>query len=206
MDSVRKGAEGDPDEIHPQDMSVLIVDDDPVACQHGKLVLEKVGIASEIASSGAEAVEMVRLRHARDPDHRAEQKPEDDVEERAGKRSRDAFPRFGAREQVALAVADFVAGGIDLRQVDVAAAGDAADAVIHAVDLLAPDFLESDRKRLDVEAAELRDDEMAELVHNDAQAEKDHHQHDRCDQDQCFHIFKNSFSVQKNHGRTSLRA
>ena len=65
MDSVRKGAEGDPDEIHPQDMSVLIVDDDPVACQHGKLVLEKVGIASEIASSGAEAVEMVRLRQAR---------------------------------------------------------------------------------------------------------------------------------------------
>ena len=65
MDSVRKGAEGEPGEIHPQDMSVLIVDDDPVACQHGKLVLEKVGIASEIASSGAEAVEMVRLRQAR---------------------------------------------------------------------------------------------------------------------------------------------
>ena len=65
MDSVRKGTEGDPGEIHPQDMSVLIVDDDPVACQHGKLVLEKVGIASEIASSGEEALEMVKLRQAR---------------------------------------------------------------------------------------------------------------------------------------------
>ena len=51
--------------INPQEMSVLIVDDDPVACQHGKLVLEKIGIASEIASSGTEAIEMVKLRHAR---------------------------------------------------------------------------------------------------------------------------------------------
>ena len=51
--------------INPQEMSVLIVDDDPVACQHGKLVLEKIGIASEIASSGKEAIEMVKLRHAR---------------------------------------------------------------------------------------------------------------------------------------------
>ena len=51
--------------INPQEMSVLIVDDDPIACQHGKLVLEKIGIASEIASSGIEAIEMVKLRHAR---------------------------------------------------------------------------------------------------------------------------------------------
>ena len=52
-------------DIHPQDMRVLVVDDDPVACEHAKLVLEGAGIASEIAKSGAEAVEMVRLRHAR---------------------------------------------------------------------------------------------------------------------------------------------
>ncbi|MBO7622359.1 MAG: response regulator, partial [Victivallales bacterium] len=51
--------------INPQEMSVLIVDDDPIACQHAKLVLEKMGIASEIASSGKEAIEMVKLRHAR---------------------------------------------------------------------------------------------------------------------------------------------
>ncbi len=54
--------EGD---IAPSEMSVLIVDDDPVACEHAHLVLEKVGIASEIASSGTEAIDMVRLRHAR---------------------------------------------------------------------------------------------------------------------------------------------
>ena len=65
MDSDRRDSEEGLREIHPEEMSVLIVDDDPVACEHAKLVLEKAGIASEIASSGQEAVEMVRLRHAR---------------------------------------------------------------------------------------------------------------------------------------------
>jgi len=53
------------DEVNPAEMTVLIVDDDPIACEHAKLVLEKAGIASETAQSGADAVEMVRLRHAR---------------------------------------------------------------------------------------------------------------------------------------------
>ena len=52
-------------EVRPDEMTVLIVDDDPVACEHARLVLEKVGIAAEIAPSGAKAVEMVQLRHAR---------------------------------------------------------------------------------------------------------------------------------------------
>ena len=51
--------------IHPDEMTVLIVDDDPIACEHAKLVLEKAGIASEVAESGAEAIEKVQLRHAR---------------------------------------------------------------------------------------------------------------------------------------------
>jgi len=53
------------EEIHPSEMIVLVVDDDPVACQHASLILEKAGIAAETASSGAEAIKMVRLRHAR---------------------------------------------------------------------------------------------------------------------------------------------
>nr|MCR4707954.1 response regulator [Clostridiales bacterium] len=53
------------EEICPQDLAVLIVDDDPVACEHARLVLEKIGIASESADSGEKAIEMVRLRHAR---------------------------------------------------------------------------------------------------------------------------------------------
>ena len=64
MDSERKD-DDDAAEIHPDEMTVLIVDDDPIACEHAKLVLEKAGISSEIANSGPEAVEMVRLRHAR---------------------------------------------------------------------------------------------------------------------------------------------
>ena len=64
-DSARTEDGENADEIHPNEMTVLVVDDDPVACEHARLVLEKAGIAAEIASSGAEAVEMTRLRHAR---------------------------------------------------------------------------------------------------------------------------------------------
>ena len=53
------------DKIDPSTMSVLVIDDDPVACEHTKLILGNAGIACEIASSGAEAVEKVKLRHAR---------------------------------------------------------------------------------------------------------------------------------------------
>ncbi len=52
-------------QITPGDLAVLVVDDDPVACEHAKLVLEKTGIAAETAGSGAEAIEKVKLRHAR---------------------------------------------------------------------------------------------------------------------------------------------
>ena len=51
--------------IDPRELSVLVADDDPIACEHAKLVLEKAGIAADIASSGEQAIEMVRLRHAR---------------------------------------------------------------------------------------------------------------------------------------------
>ena len=64
-DSVRKENAQEGEEIRPEEMTVLVVDDDPVACAHAKLVLEKAGIAAETVSSGAEAVEMVKLRHAR---------------------------------------------------------------------------------------------------------------------------------------------
>ena len=46
-------------------MSVLIIDDDPIACEHGRLVLEKIGIAAETALSGEEGLEKVTLRHGR---------------------------------------------------------------------------------------------------------------------------------------------
>ncbi|MBO5497700.1 MAG: hypothetical protein J5967_09895, partial [Oscillospiraceae bacterium] len=63
-DSDRRDLEGE-DVIQPGEMTVLIVDDDPVDCRHAQLVLEKAGIASELAGSGKQALEMIRLRHAR---------------------------------------------------------------------------------------------------------------------------------------------
>ena len=42
-----------------------MIDDDPVACEHAGIVLGQVGIKSETAPSGAEGVEMVRMRFAR---------------------------------------------------------------------------------------------------------------------------------------------
>lgn len=66
MDSDKHEAEGDDSiDVKPEDMTVLIVDDDPIACDHAKLILEKEGIAAETALSGEKAVEMVKLRHAR---------------------------------------------------------------------------------------------------------------------------------------------
>ena len=49
----------------PENMSVLIIDDDAIACEHGKLVLEKIGISTEYALSGEEGIEKVILRHGR---------------------------------------------------------------------------------------------------------------------------------------------
>ena len=66
MDSDKHEAEGDDSiDVKPEDMTVLIVDDDAIACDHAKLILEKEGIAAETALSGEKAVEMVKLRHAR---------------------------------------------------------------------------------------------------------------------------------------------
>ena len=65
MNATEHGEEEKELAIHPDEMSVLIVDDDPIACEHAKLVLEKAGIAAELAASGMEAIEIVKLRHAR---------------------------------------------------------------------------------------------------------------------------------------------
>ena len=64
-DSDRKNSPEDDIEIRPQEMSVLVVDDDPVACDHASLILGNIGIHAETAGSGAEALEMIRLRKAR---------------------------------------------------------------------------------------------------------------------------------------------
>ncbi len=57
--------EGEDIKIIASDLSVLVVDDDEVAGNHAKLVLDKVGIKAEIAHSGQEAIDMVKLHQAR---------------------------------------------------------------------------------------------------------------------------------------------
>ncbi|MCR4611829.1 MAG: response regulator, partial [Lachnospiraceae bacterium] len=52
-------------EVNTQDMSVLIVDDDEVACDYASMELEKSGITCDTAQSGEEAIEMVRVKNAR---------------------------------------------------------------------------------------------------------------------------------------------
>ena len=64
-ESRRAGVETDEGELHPHEMTVLVIDDDPVACEHASVVLGQVGICCDIAASGAEGLEMVQLRHAR---------------------------------------------------------------------------------------------------------------------------------------------
>lgn len=64
-DSEHKDTVDEELKIHPGDMSVLIIDDDSIACEHAKLVLEQAGIDAEVASNGAEGVEMTKLRHVR---------------------------------------------------------------------------------------------------------------------------------------------
>ena len=54
--------EGD---LHPHELCVLVIDDDPIACEHAQLVLGQVGVNCEKALSGAEGLQMAKLRHAR---------------------------------------------------------------------------------------------------------------------------------------------
>ena len=65
MDSERRLEDDEDMEIHPQDMKVLVVDDDPLACEQAKLVLSQAGIVAESVESGSDALELVKLSQAR---------------------------------------------------------------------------------------------------------------------------------------------
>ena len=65
LDSERKTDIREEGLPHPHEMCVLVIDDDPVACEHAQIILGQVGISCEKAFSGLDGVEMVKLRHAR---------------------------------------------------------------------------------------------------------------------------------------------
>ena len=51
--------------VRLQDMRVLIIDDDPVAREHAKLVLEEAGVAADTCGGGKEAYELLTVAKAR---------------------------------------------------------------------------------------------------------------------------------------------
>ncbi|MBQ6150994.1 MAG: response regulator [Mogibacterium sp.] len=52
-------------DLQPHELCVLVIDDDPIACEHAQLVLGQVGVNCEKALSGAEGLQMALVRHAR---------------------------------------------------------------------------------------------------------------------------------------------
>jgi len=51
--------------ISTKDLKVLVIDDDAVACEHAKLILEELGIAVDTVLNGRDALEMIKLHQAR---------------------------------------------------------------------------------------------------------------------------------------------
>ena len=57
------------DSLVPQNMSVLVIDDDSIALEHAEIILGQVGIRCETAESGWEGIDKVRIRHGRGEDY-----------------------------------------------------------------------------------------------------------------------------------------
>ena len=64
-ESGRRGTETADGDIRLHELSVLVIDDDPIALEHAQIILGQAGISCDTAGSGAGGIEMVRLRHAR---------------------------------------------------------------------------------------------------------------------------------------------
>jgi CheY-like chemotaxis protein len=64
IDCDRENAKGE-DVMDPHELCVLVIDDDPIACEHAQLVLGQVGVNCEKAFSGAEGLQMAEVRYAR---------------------------------------------------------------------------------------------------------------------------------------------
>ena len=65
IDCDRKSIDEDENDMLPHELCVLVIDDDPIACEHAQLVLGQVGVNCEKALSGAEGLQMAKVRHAR---------------------------------------------------------------------------------------------------------------------------------------------
>ncbi len=55
----------DDNELHPTDFHVIVIDDDVIATEHVKLVLDEVGVISDTATSPDEGLQMLEIAKAR---------------------------------------------------------------------------------------------------------------------------------------------
>lgn len=65
IDCDHKNAREEETVIQLHELCVLVIDDDPIACEHAQLVLGQVGVNCEKALSGAEGIQMAKVRLAR---------------------------------------------------------------------------------------------------------------------------------------------
>ena len=54
-----------PSYIKPKDMRVLVVDDEEIAAEHARIILEEVGITADTCLSGAEALRLTEIAHTK---------------------------------------------------------------------------------------------------------------------------------------------
>ncbi|MCR4892065.1 MAG: response regulator, partial [Lachnospiraceae bacterium] len=66
---VSERSKSDEDEMHPSDFHILVIDDDPISTQHVKLVLDEVGVNSDIALSTDEGLKILEIAKARGNDY-----------------------------------------------------------------------------------------------------------------------------------------
>ncbi len=65
IDCEHKDADEEENVLLPHELCVLVIDDDPIACEHAQIVLGQVGVNCEKALSGAEGLQMMKVRQAR---------------------------------------------------------------------------------------------------------------------------------------------
>ena len=68
-ESDRKSVDAEEGDLNPQEMRVLVIDDDRIALEHAEIVLGQIGISCDTAESGWEGVDKVRIHHGRREDY-----------------------------------------------------------------------------------------------------------------------------------------
>ena len=68
-ESGRQGHSAAEGELKPEEINVLVIDDDQIALEHAGIVLRQAGVSSETALSGFEGLDMVMSRHSQGEDY-----------------------------------------------------------------------------------------------------------------------------------------